>query len=279
MSNLPALSASAPTIFTFQNGKPHAVRIHTDDQGEPLFHVGDLCDLLEYVNARDALRRHVETDDVVKRDVIDRLGRTQSANFISEPGMWSLVFGSHAPMAKKIKRWMSSEVLPAIRKTGRYIAPAAPIPDVVHETLGHADMANLTRMVWLICGRPAHNQAWVQAVWYRLRQVCQCPAPNRFQVRHLPLLAAEVKRLAEVSLAFTDLVSTAERTLIARVIRQGEDEAPLLADLARQVQAQATETRVELHKHLQRWVDMELTPLTERRQTRYLGSAEFGEPA
>jgi len=56
-------------------------------RANPLFHVGDLCDPLEYVNARDALRRHVETDDVVKRDVIDRLGRTQSANFISEPGM------------------------------------------------------------------------------------------------------------------------------------------------------------------------------------------------
>jgi len=128
-------------------------------------------------------------------------------------------------MAKKIKRWMSTEVLPAIRKTGRYVAPAAPVPDVVHETLSHADIANLTRMVWLICGRQAHRQSWTQAVWYRLRQVCQCPTPNRFQVRHLPLLAAEVKRLAEVSLAFTETVSTAERTLISRVIRQGKDEA------------------------------------------------------
>jgi prophage antirepressor-like protein len=46
---------TTPSVYIFQNGKPHAVRVHLDAQGDPLFHVGDLCDLLEHTNARRAL--------------------------------------------------------------------------------------------------------------------------------------------------------------------------------------------------------------------------------
>ncbi len=265
-----APGASAPTVFTFT---AQSVRVVVIDEA-PWFVAADVLAALTL--DRKALERL--DDDEKGVSSIHTPGGTQEMGIINESGLYSLILGSRKPEAKKFKKWVTSEVLPAIRKTGTY-SVQQPVPEAVHETLSPADMANLTRMVWLICGRPAHRQAWVQAVWYRLRQVCQCPAPNRFQVRHLPLLAAEVKRLAEVSLAFIDVVSAAERTLISRVIRQGEDEAPILTDLASQVQAQAQETRVELHKHMQRWVDMEYAPLVERRQTRFMGNAEFEEPA
>ena len=217
----------SPAVFTFT---AQSVRVVVIDEA-PWFVAADVCEALAIQNVTQAVAR---LDDDER--AMFNIGRQGKASIINESGLYSLIIlGSSKPEAKKFKKWVTSEVLPAIRKTGRYIAPAAPV--VVHETLSNADILNLTRMVWLICGQPAHRQSWVQAVWYRLRQVCQCPSPQRFQVRHRPLLAAEVKRLAEVSMAFTDAVSDAEKTVLSRIIRQGEDEAPILADITRAVRA------------------------------------------
>jgi|GEM_PF-759214 len=275
------LGASAPTIFTFQNGKPHPVRIYTDAAGEPLFHGGDLCELLEYTNGRDALRRHVETDDVVKRDVIDRMGRTQQANFVREAGMWSLLLGSHAPNAKKVKRWITSEVLPAIRKTGSYHAvPPAPTSDAAHEVLNAKDMGNLTRLVWLICNGLWGGSAWTQAVWFRLRQVTGCAAPNRFQLRHLPILASEVRRIFCMVQAFKDAEREASRLLIKKVLRGGAAEGPVLEETKRLMLEAVASDEAELGKLMERWHEAEVAALTERKQDTYHGGliAAYAEP-
>ena len=122
MTTLPSASAPVPfSSFSYQN---LPLRVEQDTDGEPLFHANDLCAILEYSNPRDAIARHVHEEDVVKRDILTQ-GGAQQANFIREPGMWSLIFGSHAPAAKPVKRWVTSEVLPSIRKTGRYEATAA----------------------------------------------------------------------------------------------------------------------------------------------------------
>lgn len=108
--------------FSYQN---RPLRIEPDSDGEPLFHVGDLCALLEHSNPSQAVRQHVQEDDLTKREVIDALGRPQMALYVREPGMWSLILGSHAPSAQTVKRWVTSEVLPSIRKTGAYATPAS----------------------------------------------------------------------------------------------------------------------------------------------------------
>ena len=77
MSSLPS-----PT-FSFQG---HTLRIKSDEQGEPLFHAGDLCAILGYVNPREAVRRHVYEEDVVKRDTLTAGGR-QLVNFVREPSL------------------------------------------------------------------------------------------------------------------------------------------------------------------------------------------------
>lgn len=88
--------------------------------GITLFNGNEVCSILEYVNARDAIATHCDEDDVVKRDTIDALGRTQEANFITEFGLYDLILGSNMPEARKFKRWVTHEVLPAIRKNGFY---------------------------------------------------------------------------------------------------------------------------------------------------------------
>lgn len=266
-------TGAAPTIFTFQNGKPHPVRIYTDAAGEPLFHAGDLCELLEYVNPRQALAQHVEKDDVTKRDVIDRLGRKQQANFVREPGMWSLLLGSHAPNAKKVKRWITAEVLPAIRKTGGYSlpAPASEYSDPAHEQLDNADLGNLTRMIWLICRDMAGERAWVQGVWSRLRQATGCPAPNRFQVRHLPIIAAEMRRIWAISEALQRAQREATRVMIKRVLRGGEPEGPVLAELEHLYSTAHAQRDEELEHRLERWHDHELMAIPQRKRDIYHG--------
>ena len=113
---------SAIIPFQFE---AHAVRVQVDDAGQPWFNAADVCAALELSNPRDALAKHVDSDDVAKRDIIDNLGRTQRANHVNESGLYALILGSTKDAAKRFKRWVTSEVLPAIRKTGAYSVPGA----------------------------------------------------------------------------------------------------------------------------------------------------------
>ena len=93
----------------------------TDEQGETWFVGKDVAEALGYSRPLDALSKHVEEDDSAKRGLIDSLGRKQQAIFINESGLYSLVLSSKLPQAKVFKHWVTSEVLPQIRKTGGYI--------------------------------------------------------------------------------------------------------------------------------------------------------------
>ena len=103
--------------FKFHNVELRAL---FDEIDGPLFNANDVCVALGYANPWDALRKHVDNDDLAKREVIDSKGRTQQANFVTEPGLYALIFSSKLEGAKEFKNWVTSEVLPSIRKTGRY---------------------------------------------------------------------------------------------------------------------------------------------------------------
>lgn len=72
---------------------------------EPLFCAADICNALGYNNSRDAIARHCDEGDVVKRDIIDSLGRTQQASFVNESGLYALIFGSKLESARQFKKW------------------------------------------------------------------------------------------------------------------------------------------------------------------------------
>ncbi|CAJ3062373.1 BRO domain-containing protein [Burkholderia pseudomallei] len=103
--------------FEFES---HAVRVCVGDVGQPWFNANDVCAVLEFGNPRQAIESHVDDDDVQKLDTIDALGRTQRTNHVNESGLYALILGSTKDSAKRFKRWVTSEVLPAIRKTGGY---------------------------------------------------------------------------------------------------------------------------------------------------------------
>ena len=88
---------------------------------EPWLVGKDVAEALGYKNVRDSLARHIDSDD--KRDGVvihDSMGREQKPIIINESGLYSLILSSKLPNAKKFKRWVTSEVLPTLRKTGSY---------------------------------------------------------------------------------------------------------------------------------------------------------------
>lgn len=104
-------------LFNFENHKVRSLLINS----EPWFVGKDVADVLGYSNSRKALIDHVDTEDkntVTIRDGITRGNPNQT--IINESGLYSLVLSSKLPSAKKFKRWVTSEVLPALRKTGQY---------------------------------------------------------------------------------------------------------------------------------------------------------------
>ncbi|AAF84472.1 phage-related protein [Xylella fastidiosa 9a5c] len=115
-------SANAITPFQFESKD---VRIQLDEANAPWFNANDVCAVLEFGNAHQAIESHVDVDDLQKLEVIDTLGRTQRANHINESGLYALIMGSTKPAAKRFKRWVTSEVLPTLRKTGTYSTPGA----------------------------------------------------------------------------------------------------------------------------------------------------------
>lgn len=100
---------------------------------EPYFMLSDVCRVLEIKNSRDAKSRLNEYG-VGATDIIDSLGRVQKADFINESNLYKLVFQSRKPQAEKFSDWVTSEVLPTIRKHGAYMSS-----EVIEKTLSDPD--------------------------------------------------------------------------------------------------------------------------------------------
>ena len=96
------------------------IRTMTDEKGETFFVGKDVAKALGYAKPLDALSKHVEEDDSAKCGLFDSMGRRQQTIIINESGLYALVLSSKLEQARVFKRWVTSEVLPAIRRTGRY---------------------------------------------------------------------------------------------------------------------------------------------------------------
>ena len=120
----------AAPVFVFENPEFGMVRTATDEKGEPWFCAKDLCDALGYKKSSDSVKQHVRCDDTMKRGVWVEVGMKKDGTpakrltqmiFVNESGFYALVLGSKLPSALMFKDWVTSVVLPQIRKTGGYI--------------------------------------------------------------------------------------------------------------------------------------------------------------
>ncbi|HGH7191477.1 TPA: phage antirepressor KilAC domain-containing protein [Enterococcus faecium] len=108
---------NTPQIFNFEQHEVRTVTIHD----EPFFVGKDIADILGYSNPQKAIRDHVDLEDKTQNDSFTVNGT--AVILINESGLYSLILKSKLTKAKKFKRWVTSEVLPAIRKHGGYLTP------------------------------------------------------------------------------------------------------------------------------------------------------------
>jgi len=116
-------------IFNYQD---HEVRT-VQRGGEPWFVLRDVCQVLGISHIKDTADR-LDQDEVGQTEVIDSMGRTQTATIINESGLYNVILRSDKPEAKPFRKWVTSEVLPSIRRHGIYATP-----DTVEKMLADPD--------------------------------------------------------------------------------------------------------------------------------------------
>jgi len=110
------------------------VRTATDERGEPWFMAKDVCDALELANSRKAIS-DFDNEDLMSL-VVTSGGQKREMNFVSEAGLYQLIFKSRKEEAKAFKRWVTKEVLPSIRKTGGYtLTNPAQMANIIEEVI------------------------------------------------------------------------------------------------------------------------------------------------
>lgn len=144
----------------FKNAEFGSIRTLTIN-GEPYFVGRDVAEILGYSNSRKALADHVDEEDkgVTK---CDTLGGTQEMTVINESGLYSLILGSKLPTARRFKRWVTSEVLPTIRRHGVY---------AVDEVLANPDM--LIEALLQLKAERKINQALKETVAVQNQQIVE----------------------------------------------------------------------------------------------------------
>lgn len=95
------------------------VRLQVDAEGEILFNANDVCEALELGNPWQAIASHVDAEDLQKMEALTA-GGPQQVNYINLSGLYALIFGSKKEAARRFKRWVTHDVLPAIQRTGSY---------------------------------------------------------------------------------------------------------------------------------------------------------------
>jgi prophage antirepressor-like protein len=184
------------TVFT--NRDFGAVRSILINQ-EPWFVGKDVAEILAYKEPHKAIARHVDEDDGIKHPIIDSLGRMQEALLINESGLYALIISSKLPKAKAFKRWITSEVLPALRKTGGYaMRPRGP------------SLSEIIRFLKLIRDVMIAQNCAERDIAVTVKNVCQ-----QFQIQ----LPTEFIRLSDLEVKFMQFLYTDE---FARQMSSGD---------------------------------------------------------
>jgi len=125
---------NTPQIFNFEQNEVRTILVND----EPFFVGKDVAEILGYSNGPKAMRDHVDEEDKLTERIV-MSGQNREVIIINESGLYSLILKSKLPNAKKFKRWVTSEVLPAIRKHGAYLTDEKAY-DITHNPNSLADL-------------------------------------------------------------------------------------------------------------------------------------------
>ena len=175
--------------------------------GDPWFVAKDICDVLGLSNPTVALNA-LDQDERSKF----LLGRQGETNIINESGLYALIFRSNKPNARKFRKWITSEVLPSIRKTGKYAAPVQPeLP--LSETQETPDVAALLKMRYR--GVPVIPNADLAAMLgLTTRQLAHVKSRNKIYTEGLDVFSVGIPKKLKHSIRRAGFASSASRTLL-----------------------------------------------------------------
>lgn len=217
-----------PLQFSFHES--HNVRVQLID-AEPWFCLKDICAVLEIQNSRDLLVKQLDAKGVGKI-YTPTTGGNQKLTFVNEPNLYRVIFRSNKPEAKQFQDWVFNEVLPSIRKTGKYESPKHPEPyHSAHEKFSGRDTSNLTRLIWLISSKFRYERSWSKGMWYAIREATGIPSPHPMEVRHIPLIAEECERILRSVKALQEAIADAEKTAIKRILKKREHLDVVIGDI------------------------------------------------
>ena len=207
----------ALSVFSFQES--HPVRVVLVG-GDPWFVALDVIKALQLSNPTMALKA-LDDDERAKFN----LGRQGETNIISESGLYTLILRcrdavKQGTTAWRFRKWVTNEVLPAIRKNGEY-AFVEPEPKNAGEPLDWRQKEELRGLINDIAQSFQYRNAWVSGVWMALRRACRNPSPNPITVDDLPAIIAEVRRILTAAETALSNMRVYERELLRDVVRGG----------------------------------------------------------
>jgi len=118
--------------FEYQN---LPVRIVTDSEDQTWFAGVDICNILEYAMPSNVIKDNLDEDERKLTNLTDGSGQSRKTWIVNEPGLYSLILSSTKPEAKAFKRWITHEVLPSIRKAGKYTTEQEKTHEVALQSL------------------------------------------------------------------------------------------------------------------------------------------------
>jgi prophage antirepressor-like protein len=268
------MSPSIPTgtsalSFTFS---AQTLRVIMRD-GEPWFVAADVCAALKLKDVSDAVEK-LDADEK-GRGSIPTLGGEQEMLIVNESGLNAIILRCRDAMtpgtpAHKYRKWVTAEVLPAIRKTGRYEAPTAKPPEYTRERLNGRDLLALRRVVWLIAHWFHHEQGWANVVHKHLRLSLGHPAPQPWHVDQLPAICHELTRVVLQAETAASAAREFEAECMRRIFKRGTLGDLGAAELLATSKARLSSSLAATTADVPPWLKTELQALTDRKQAVYV---------
>ncbi|ENH8631305.1 hypothetical protein ABWW30_003920 [Salmonella enterica] len=221
-----------PIAFSFH--ETHDVRIQIID-GEPWFCLKDVCEVLDIKNVSQ-LAAQLDEKGICKTYTPTKGGKQQLV-YVNEPNLYRVIFRSNKPEARQFQDWVFNEVLPAIRKTGRY-EHSVTTPRRTAEPLTRSDMKNLNHLVVMMTRQFSRTGSWRLGVWHALRRATGVSSPELLTVDDLPALTEECRRIIQITSEAGEMIGRIEREAVRRIVRHREDCEMVFAELQRECNSQ-----------------------------------------
>ncbi|MFT4465621.1 MAG: Bro-N domain-containing protein [Sodalis sp. (in: enterobacteria)] len=247
-----------PISFSFKEF--HDVRVQIVD-GDPWFCLKDVCEVLNIENHRDLMAKQLDNQGVDKIYTLTEGGK-QKLVYVNEPNLYRVIFRSNKPEAKQFQDWVFNDILPSIRKTGKYEHPV--YKPESHELFTANDTSNLARLIWHMSHNFRFKQAWSNGIWYALREVTGIPSPQPMEVRHIPYIARECERIWAVIERLQSPMVEAEKRTIRQLVRKRENVDSVMGEIDNLPTEASQSNALMLTDTLTRWHKSELGQFAQR---------------